>query len=155
VFVTFTDGLENASQEYTRTQIFELIRKQQEIGWSFVSSRREPDAYAESERLGYASGSVQNFAADARGENPQLASRSASGPPVRLLVTGVGSMASPPRSLLRGHNGPDRRRPMRFEFLDFALDPDRGELLHAGEPVDLEPKVMAFLALLLERRASS
>ncbi len=41
---------------------------------------------------------------------------------------------------------------MRFEFLDFALDPDRGELLRGEQPVDLEPKVMAFLALLLERR---
>ncbi len=41
---------------------------------------------------------------------------------------------------------------MRFEFLDFALDPDRGELLHGEELLTLEPKVMAFLALLLERR---
>ncbi len=41
---------------------------------------------------------------------------------------------------------------MRFEFLNFVLDSVRGELLHGEEPVDLEPKVMAFLALLLERR---
>ena len=77
VFVTFTDGQENASSEYTRSQLFELIRKRQEIGWSFVYLGANQDAYAESERLGYASGSVQNFAADARGT--RLAFSSASG----------------------------------------------------------------------------
>jgi len=41
---------------------------------------------------------------------------------------------------------------MRFEFLDFSLDCDRGELCYGGHPVDLEPKVMALLTLLLERR---
>jgi hypothetical protein len=78
VFVTFTDGLENASREYTRAQIFELIRKRQGIGWSFVYLGANQDAYVESQQLGYASGSVQNFAADARGTRLAFSSTSSS-----------------------------------------------------------------------------
>ena len=77
VFVTFTDGLENASREYNRTQIFDLIRKREALGWSFVYLGANQDAYEESERLGYSPGSVQNFLADARGT--ALAFRSTSG----------------------------------------------------------------------------
>lgn len=67
VFVTFTDGLENASQEYSRSKLFELIRKREQAGWSFMYLGANQDAYAESSQLGYARGSVQNFMADARG----------------------------------------------------------------------------------------
>lgn len=76
VFVTFTDGLENASREYTRAKIFELIRKRQETGWCFVYLGANQDAYGESGHIGYAAGSVQNFAADAQGT--RLAFRSTS-----------------------------------------------------------------------------
>ncbi len=78
VFVTFTDGMENASREYSRAKIFELIRKRQETGWSFVYLGANQDAYAESEQLGYARGSVQNFAADARGTELAFSSTSRS-----------------------------------------------------------------------------
>jgi len=67
VFVTFTDGLENASREYDRSKIFDLIRKRGEAGWSFIYLGANQDAYAESSRLGYAAGSVQNFLGNARG----------------------------------------------------------------------------------------
>jgi Mg-chelatase subunit ChlD len=78
VFVTFTDGFENASREYTRAKIFELIRKRQESGWSFVYLGANQDAYAESQNLGYASGSVQNFTSDARGTMLAFSSTSGS-----------------------------------------------------------------------------
>lgn len=78
VFVTFTDGMENASREYTRTQIFDLIRKRQEIGWSFIYLGANQDAYAESGQLGYARGSVQNFLANARGTDLAFTSTSRS-----------------------------------------------------------------------------
>jgi uncharacterized protein YegL len=78
LFVTFTDGMENASREYTRAQIFELIRKRQEIGWSFVYLGANQDAYAVSERIGYGRGSVQNFVPDARGTELAFTSTSRS-----------------------------------------------------------------------------
>jgi Mg-chelatase subunit ChlD len=78
VFVTFTDGLENASREYTREKIFELIRKRQEIGWSFVYLGANQDAYVESGHIGYAGGSVQGFVADAHGTELALRSTSRS-----------------------------------------------------------------------------
>jgi len=76
VFVTFTDGLENASREYNRGQIFELIRKREQSGWSFIYLGANQDAYAESGQLGYSPGSVQNFVADKLGTS--LAFRSTS-----------------------------------------------------------------------------
>jgi uncharacterized protein YegL len=78
VFVTFTDGLENASQEYNRSQIFELIRKREQAGWSFIYLGANQDAYAESAQLGYASGSVQNFVSDALGTRLAFSSTSGS-----------------------------------------------------------------------------
>lgn len=69
VFVTFTDGLENASQEYSRSKVFDLIKKREAAGWSFIYLGANQDAYAESGRLGYARGSTQNFVADSRGTN--------------------------------------------------------------------------------------
>src|SRR5262249_61637555 len=82
VFVTFTDGLENASQEYSRSKLFELIRKREQAGWSFMYLGANQDAYAESSQLGYARGSVQNFMADPRGT--ELAFGSASDAGARL-----------------------------------------------------------------------
>ena len=78
VFVTFTDGLENASQEYNRSQIFDLIRKREQASWSFIYLGANQDAYAESGQLGYSRGSVQNFVADALGTRLAFSSTSRS-----------------------------------------------------------------------------
>jgi hypothetical protein len=76
VFVTFTDGLENASREYSRSQIFDLIRKREQAGWSFIYLGANQDAYAESGQLGYSAGSVQNFRADKLGTSLAFSSTS-------------------------------------------------------------------------------
>jgi len=76
VFVTFTDGLENASQEYSRSKVFELIRKREQAGWSFIYLGANQDAYAESGRMGYARGSTQNFMADELGTKLAFSSSS-------------------------------------------------------------------------------
>src|SRR4051794_30553074 len=36
LFVTFTDGEENQSGEYTRRHLFDLVKKREDEGWSFV-----------------------------------------------------------------------------------------------------------------------
>ena len=41
---------------------------------------------------------------------------------------------------------------MALCFADFALDPERRQLLRAGTPVALEPKAFDLLSLLLTRR---
>ncbi len=67
LFVTFTDGLENQSVEYTREKIFELIKKREADGWSFAYLGANQDSYEEGGRIGYSQASTQNFAADEEG----------------------------------------------------------------------------------------
>jgi hypothetical protein len=67
VFVTFTDGLENASREYDREKVFAAVKKREERGWTFVFLGANQDSYAAGGALGYDPRSVQNFKADALG----------------------------------------------------------------------------------------
>jgi hypothetical protein len=51
----FTDGLENASREYTREQVFQRIRHQSDVyGWEFVYLGAKLDAIAAGRRVGVA-----------------------------------------------------------------------------------------------------
>ena len=52
LFVIMTDGQENASKEYTRTTIFDLIKKKTADGWTFVFLGATQDAYAEAGKMG-------------------------------------------------------------------------------------------------------
>lgn len=67
LFVTFTDGEENQSREYTREKIFDLIKKREAKGWTFAFLGANQDAYAEGGQIGYSAANIQNFAADAAG----------------------------------------------------------------------------------------
>jgi len=75
VFVTFTDGLENASREYDRSKIFDLIRKRAEAGWSFIYLGANQDAYAESSRLGYAAAACRTSWQTHEGRASRFAAR--------------------------------------------------------------------------------
>jgi hypothetical protein len=63
VFVTFTDGLENASREYDRDKVFAAVKKREERGWTFAFLGANQDSYQAGHALGYDPRSVQNFAA--------------------------------------------------------------------------------------------
>jgi Mg-chelatase subunit ChlD len=103
LFVTFTDGMENQSTEYTRQQIFDLVSKRQEQGWTFAYLGANQDAYAESGRIGYSAGSVQNFAPDAAGTQAAFASLA---PAVSRKRAAMRSgEASDPRDLFAGDKG--------------------------------------------------
>ena len=67
IFVVYTDGEENQSREYTQEKIFELIKKRQESGWTFVFLGADQDAYQAGGRIGLSVGNTQNFAADGEG----------------------------------------------------------------------------------------
>jgi uncharacterized protein YegL len=52
-FVIITDGYENASREYTRERVFEMIKAQQEkFSWEFVFMGASKDAYAQAASFG-------------------------------------------------------------------------------------------------------
>jgi hypothetical protein len=78
LFVTFTDGEENQSREYTRQKIFELIKKRENQGWTFVFLGANQDAYAEGGQIGYSAANIQNFAPDAVGSRAAYQSLSKS-----------------------------------------------------------------------------
>jgi len=53
VFVILTDGRENASREFTRSQVFKMIREHEEKhGWRFIYLGANQDAIAEAAKLG-------------------------------------------------------------------------------------------------------
>jgi Mg-chelatase subunit ChlD len=52
VFVIITDGMENASSEFTRSQILEMIRAHQEEGWEFLFFGANQDAIGEAASMG-------------------------------------------------------------------------------------------------------
>ena len=53
IFAILTDGLENASREFTRQRVFDLIREQQDVyKWNFIYLGANQDAFVESQRIG-------------------------------------------------------------------------------------------------------
>ena len=60
IFVVMTDGLENSSKEFTKTQVKEMIERQQnEYNWHFTFLGANQDAFAEAGGLGiHASGTA-------------------------------------------------------------------------------------------------
>jgi hypothetical protein len=68
VFVITTDGLENASQEYSYKQISAMIQKQKEkFGWEFIFLGANIDAVAAAAQCGIGADRAANFNADGQG----------------------------------------------------------------------------------------
>lgn len=67
-FVVITDGHENSSVEYPRTQIMEMIKHQTEkYNWDFTYLGANQDAIAVAESMGMKGGATLDFAANAAG----------------------------------------------------------------------------------------
>ncbi len=54
--VIVTDGLENASKEFNRTKVFEMVTQRRDLGWIFVFLGADQDSYIEGEQYGVAPG---------------------------------------------------------------------------------------------------
>ena len=67
VFVTITDGFENASHEFKLEGIRKLVEDRTAAGWTFVFLGADPSAYDEAEKLGYDARSTQQWAPDGAG----------------------------------------------------------------------------------------
>jgi len=62
IFVVMTDGHENASAEFSRGQLKEMIERQQrDYGWQFTFLGADQDAFAEAGALGIMDAGVANF----------------------------------------------------------------------------------------------
>lgn len=68
ILTILTDGLENASTEYTRDRINEMIKHQREkYSWEFVFLAANQDAFAEGASMGIPSDTTMAFAATPEG----------------------------------------------------------------------------------------
>lgn len=56
-----TDGQENASREYDRKKVFDLIEKKKGDGWTFAFLGADQDAYLASELIGISKGNTLNY----------------------------------------------------------------------------------------------
>lgn len=67
MFVITTDGLENASKEYTSDQVKKMIAKQKEKGWEFLFIGANIDAVETAKHFGIAEDRAVNYHADKKG----------------------------------------------------------------------------------------
>ena len=75
LFVINTDGYENASREYTRERIREMVREEEgKYGWEFLFLGANIDSYGEAGALGIRAEMTCNVVADAGGVEANFAS---------------------------------------------------------------------------------
>ncbi len=82
IFVITTDGLENASKEYTKSKIKKMIEKRKD--WEFLYLGANIDSYGEASSIGIRKERVSNYSASAKGTRKMFAT----------LECAVGSIAN-------------------------------------------------------------
>ncbi len=64
LFVIITDGLENASREFSYKKVKSMIERQKEEGWDFLFLGANIDVAAEAERIGISRDNTVEFSVD-------------------------------------------------------------------------------------------
>ena len=72
IFSIMTDGLENASREYTYKKIKGMIELQKKCGWDFIFQAANIDTEYEAERLGIDRDMAMSFEANNEGVKTQM-----------------------------------------------------------------------------------
>ena len=67
LFVITTDGMENASREFSYKKIKRLVEQQTELGWEFIFLGANIDAIETAGKFGIRASRAQNFHADGEG----------------------------------------------------------------------------------------
>lgn len=67
MFVITTDGMENASHQYTSNQVKKMIKKQEKQGWEFLFLGANIDAVSTAANFGIRKEHAVNYHADQRG----------------------------------------------------------------------------------------
>jgi hypothetical protein len=94
LLVIITDGLENASTEYTRARVFEMISTQRDVyRWGFLFMAANQDAIQEGGHIGIAPGAALNFTAD--GASYRLAAATMSDAVSEFRQTGEAEFSRP------------------------------------------------------------
>ena len=88
VFAVVTDGMENASREWSRQKVMDAVKEQTEAGWHFSFLGANQDAIREGGSVGVRGASAMTFDASAPGVAAAMSSLGAS---VRRLRSGADS----------------------------------------------------------------
>jgi hypothetical protein len=67
IFVILTDGKENRSRDFNKTQVFEKIAKREKKGWVFIYLGANQNAMEEGGKIGIDKGRTTTWTADADG----------------------------------------------------------------------------------------
>ncbi len=78
IFAVVTDGLENASREWTRDAVMAAVKERIDAGWHFTFIGANQDAIREGERLGVSPDASMKFAASPAASRAAMGSLSAS-----------------------------------------------------------------------------
>ena len=73
LFIIITDGMENASREYTAKMVKSMIEKEQEQGWQFVFLGANIDSVEEAEKIGIRRSHAANYKCDSKGVGANFA----------------------------------------------------------------------------------
>ena len=88
IFVITTDGYENASCEYTRAQVKQMIEHQQEkYSWQFIFVGAGIDAYAEAESIGLGGYHTMSVSKSAEGSHLMYTSVACASNAIRSAAT--------------------------------------------------------------------
>lgn len=87
VFVIMTDGQENASREFTLSQLHDMIKERTRVGWQFIFLGASIDAYADAGKFGILKGSTMSYDSSSVAAN-QRAYRGVAGQSMSYYETG-------------------------------------------------------------------
>ena len=76
VVAIVTDGLENASVEFSRKAIFDLIGKRGEEGWVFTYLGSEPESYTDASSAGISHANTRQWEKSSQGTRDMMDSMS-------------------------------------------------------------------------------
>lgn len=100
-----TDGYENSSRQYTRSQVNNLITKRKEAGWTFIFLAANQDAIAEGATLGIEAGNCATFSATPAGLYGSFGSASAASNRGSLFGNGASAFSNTERAACFGGSG--------------------------------------------------
>jgi uncharacterized protein YegL len=76
IVAILTDGQENASREFNKVKIMDLIKDREKSGWMFIYLSASASAFADASAIGISSTNTMSFSHDSRGTHKAYSSMS-------------------------------------------------------------------------------
>jgi hypothetical protein len=67
IFVVITDGMENASKDFTKERLAKLIKEKEDGGWSFIYLSASLTAFSDAQQYGFQGVQTMSYAPSAQG----------------------------------------------------------------------------------------